>query len=255
MSKLRFEIAARDRFHNLCGESVSVGAGLIESRGQSDTGLAVVSLIENTVKVGDVLEKDDVLEIDGDIDLSALLGAPILAALLQIAEDAKVELGTAVVISGDCPLSKLFGEMCRWWTPVRIQLSKFDDSIDSSGPFSQVFRVSDENVQKELADLLQSSAAVSFVDFSGSSDAWDIMFEAAPYWSRLVAAAAVGSPMTIDFYNNIHRKGVTLIGKSITVDRLFTSPGCLFTERQLSAAVAILRSPSETARLISYLSA
>ena len=46
-----------------------------------------------------------------------------------------------------------------------------------------------------------------------------------PTWGRLVVAAESTEPATIDFYNNVHRKGVTVLGMPVSPLSVF-EPTC-----------------------------
>ena len=62
----------------------------------------------------------------------------------------------------------------------------------------------------EVRERTKASVGVAAIDLSGKAEITDVLFEGLPRLSRLMLAAYQGAPLNIDFYNNVHRKGVLL---------------------------------------------
>lgn len=254
MSRTICKISRIQQFHELFDQSVTVGTGTICRHNADEGRIGFASLVDETARVGDELREEDVVTILGGLSPDVLPLAPLLAAALQMADDSNLELGTTIVVCGDCTVSRLMGEIAKWWTPERINIRANEDN-DSVEPFSHVLHIADEHVQDSLTSMLSGAQSVSFVDFSGNPDAWNVMLESAPYWSRFVANARCQQPMTIDFYNDVHRKGATIVGRQMTCEKIYGPSSDLYAKEHLRRAVQILMNDSDSYRIASSIRA
>jgi hypothetical protein len=73
----------------------------------------------------------------------------------------------------------------------------------------------------ELKGRLTDCVGVAAIDASGKAEVTDVIFETLPRWGRLLLAAQRPTPINIDFYNNVHRKGIDMRGCSFDPLQVF----------------------------------
>jgi hypothetical protein len=253
VSNEEFKIVEIWRLDRVLGSPTTIGIGNLGGDDHSGTKKRIVKCVSDASRVGDVTSIEDAVSFASALGNRESLAIPLVATILRLSEEAHIELGDTLVICSDCSLGRLMGEMGKWWAPDRVNLGSEASPEPPTPYFSHQFRVSDENVQDQLGQLLSESKNVTFVDFSGSPDVWNVMLQAAPYWSRIVASALAEIPMTIDFYNNIHRKGVTIYGLPMTAQHLFLRSRAVYEERHLRKAETILSIPDDASRILASL--
>ena len=140
----------------------------------------------------------------------AVLLPPLIFAL-RIWERLGLELGEAAIYTAGSSLSRLVGQVAAWRGAIPvIQLGKEKEN-DSSLKALEFFAIDDtEDSIRLLSDRIKDKPGTAIVELSGLPECMDIILEIIPKWGRIMCAAHSGSPLTIDFYNNIHRKGVTV---------------------------------------------
>jgi threonine dehydrogenase-like Zn-dependent dehydrogenase len=116
-----------------------------------------------------------------------------LARALWAWEELGLELGETALISGEGPMARMvaLAASCRGACPVVLV-----------GSAAQGLPGAEE---------LAGRAGVAAVDLTGRSETVDALLEALPHGARLMLAGHESEPQTIDYYNNIHRKGVHLL--------------------------------------------
>jgi hypothetical protein len=137
------------------------------------------------------------------------LELPALAWSLWAWDQLDLELGELAIYCPGSPFDHLIGAAALMYgaLPV-IQIGTADFE---PAPGVQVVSSTDSGVLiGELRERSKKSAGVAALDLSGKAEITDVLFEGLPRASRLMLAAYRGTPLNIDFYNNVHRKGVLL---------------------------------------------
>jgi threonine dehydrogenase-like Zn-dependent dehydrogenase len=68
-----------------------------------------------------------------------------------------------------------------------------------------------EEALRQLKKRIQDKAGFAAIDLSGRPETIDLLLEVVPRWGRVMLAGRTRQPLTVDFYNNVHRKGVLLL--------------------------------------------
>lgn len=134
---------------------------------------------------------------------------PALIFALRVWEKLGLELGEAAIYTTGNSLSRLVGQVALWRgaSPV-IQLGKEEEN-NSKSHLVEFLAIDDaEDSIRLLSNRIKNKPGIAIVELSGNPEIIDIILEIIPKWGRIICAAHSGSPLTIDFYNNIHRKGV-----------------------------------------------
>jgi len=81
----------------------------------------------------------------------------------------------------------------------------------------------DPGMNARLAEVFEKANGAAVIELTGSPSVWDSILENLQMWGRILAAGPASSQLTIDFYNNVHRKSVTIKGaQSIDSDLAWT---------------------------------
>jgi hypothetical protein len=80
-----------------------------------------------------------------------------------------------------------------------------------------------ENDEQPLRKFFSSSTGFAAVDASGKSEVIDFIFEMMPQWGRMAFCHPKTASLTLDYYNNIHRKGAWVLSSLLTSNLLFHS--------------------------------
>ncbi len=68
--------------------------------------------------------------------------------------------------------------------------------------------ITDADAVKQFAATLSAFPAVCAVELSGRAESVDLVLEAVPRYARVLFAGPLGDRLTIDYYVNVHRKGM-----------------------------------------------
>jgi threonine dehydrogenase-like Zn-dependent dehydrogenase len=141
-----------------------------------------------------------------DTETTSLL--PHLAVALQAWSELGLELGEAAVVSGQGPFAGLLLLVATWrgGTPVLGWTSAEDNPFRVGAPGTE---------SGTPLEIIRATASAqpgfAAVDVGGNPGQIDVLLDAAPRFGRILLAAERMPPLTLDYYNNIHRKGVALL--------------------------------------------
>lgn len=171
--------------------------------------------------------KGGIVPVPPTITPDAALAAPILATMLAVWGELRLELGEIAVVSGNGVLSSIAGVAAA--TCGALPVVRLGSKVAQHGaPSYRVLVLSDESESSldRLRGIMSDGYGVAAVDLSGQPGVLDLLLESLPRYSRLMLAGCRSQPATIDYYNNIHRKGVLVMTRNLDpVNLLNTPPG------------------------------
>jgi hypothetical protein len=167
-----------------------------------------------------------------DLDGATALLAPPLALALWSWDRLNLELGELAIYTEGSPFSPLVAQAALWrgGCPV-IGLASGESRV--APPGVDFVSLSDPEVTgRELRARIAATPGFAAVDLSGRPDVIDVLFEVMPRWGRMMLAGSTRDRLTIDFYNNVHRKGMLLLTGVFDPARAFDEPwGEAFLQR------------------------
>jgi hypothetical protein len=149
------------------------------------------------------------LALDSALADDQALQVPALAWALWAWEQLHLELGELAIYCPGSPFDHLLGHAAL----LQGALPVFQVGAAEFAPPAGVEVLSDADAGTLLAELRKrtgKSPGVAAVDVRGKAEITDVLFEGLPRGSRMMLAAYRSSTLNIDFYNNVHRKGVLL---------------------------------------------
>jgi threonine dehydrogenase-like Zn-dependent dehydrogenase len=157
------------------------------------------------------------IDVPEEIDADAAVLLPFLAEALRAWDLLDLEIGSAAVVTQGSPWSGVLAAVARCYGGVPVLVggarAEGDSTID----------VSDADAVAKFAATLSAFPAVCGVELSGRAEAVDLLLEAAPPYAHVLFAGPRGDRLTIDYYVNVHRKGMHLKSTVLSPARVLTA--------------------------------
>lgn len=171
----------------------------------------VLAMVDAPRSTRVALQGSQCIPVPHSLGSDEALRALPLAMSLFVWDRLQLELGEAAVYTGDDGFADLVGQVAIWrgGSPV-IRLD--NDPERAPLPMGERQLMSDpEEALRQLRKRIQDKPGFTAIDLSGRPETIDLLLEAVPRWGRVMLAGRTLKPLTVDFYNNIHRKGVLLV--------------------------------------------
>lgn len=157
---------------------------------------------------------------------------PALAHALWIWEIAELELGDLAIVAGVTGSQDMISRVAEWRSGGRVL------SLTRSGPGTS----DSPATMQRLSAAVAAAPGVAAVICDDSASLLELVLEAMPAWGRIVIATRTGNPATIDFYNNVHRKGCRIVTVPSSPAQIHDELWCEGARPHVVRAVRILRS-------------
>jgi threonine dehydrogenase-like Zn-dependent dehydrogenase len=135
-----------------------------------------------------------------------------LASALYVWDRLQLELGEVAIYTAGSDFGDLIGQVAIWRgaLPV-IRLDNHSVGMPSLDKGERLSMADPEEALQKLRLRIKDKPGFAAVDFSGRPEVIDLILEAMPRWGRVMLAGRTKLPVTVDFYNNVHRKGALLL--------------------------------------------
>lgn len=144
-----------------------------------------------------------------------------LAFALWAWERLNLEIGEIALVSGDNAFSCFFAQAARLYGALPVfQLG--NDLKDFQGIDNiEINRDEPLATIELLRNRIQDKTGFAAIDLSGKPEIIDVIFEVLPKWGKLMLLKQTKYPLTIDYYNNLHRKGIYMLSYEFNPAVLF----------------------------------
>jgi hypothetical protein len=170
-------------------------------------------------------------------EIQASTLAPAVSAVLSVWDRLQLEVGEVAVVTDGHPWSRLAALAATWYGALPVVF--LTDSVADIPGVTRLSFAGQETNARELAALLGSRPAVAAAELGGTAGMVDLLLETLPRSSRLMLAGHAGERLTIDYYLNVHIKGVRLVSTVLGGDDHFLDPGLNARTGRLLARPAI----------------
>jgi hypothetical protein len=133
-----------------------------------------------------------------------------IAVSLRMWDRLGLSLGEAVVVTGGHRWSRVAALVATWYGAVPVMMYS-NDSRPLPPGVTRLEIPDPADRARALASTLNGVPAVVAADLTGRADAVDMLLEGLPQMSRLMLAGNAAEALTIDYYVNVHRKGLHLM--------------------------------------------
>lgn len=219
-------------------------AARAETSGASGNGRVLVML--DAVASG-VVEVDAgrALEIPADTSSEAALAAPLVAEALRAWDLLGLELGAAAVVTDGLPWSPLVASVARCYGAIPTVAG-------GNATGGERILAWDAESVAAFAKTLKPYPAVCAIELSGRADSVDLLLEAVPRDTRMLFAGPGQDRLTIDYYVNVHRKGLHLSSTVLSARQAFS--GAASDQHRVQRALRLLASPTRAAGCLEAIS-
>ena len=243
----------------IAGERTAVErvSALVERNGlswhRSDAGYALVRLpagpavaarralaaIDSPSTRQPFVDPSTAIDIPDELDAELAVLLPFVTEALRAWDLLDLEIGSAAIITDGSPWSGLVAAAARCYGAVPISVG---------GSRTAGAAIADADALARLAATLGAYPAVCGVELSGRADVVDLVFEAVPRDARVLMAGPAGERLTIDYYVNVHRKGMHLKSTVLSPGRLLRAEES--DRRRASRACRLLVNPQRSAAFL-----
>jgi hypothetical protein len=133
-----------------------------------------------------------------------------LSAVLALWDRLDLEIGDTAVVTDGHRWSQLAALVAVWYGALPVLLLTRTPGEVIPGVTNLVRTGTDEDA-RGLATLLRDRPGVAAAELTGEPGTVDVILEAMPSAARVMLAGEVGDRLTIDFYSNVHLKGLRLL--------------------------------------------
>lgn len=148
-------------------------------------------------------------------DVAAAL--PAVSAALWVWDTMSLQIGEIAVVTDGHRLSRLVALAATWYGAEPALLVTGNPASTPPG-VTAVSDVTGSDETRAMAARLARRPGVVAVELSGRAEAVDLLLESIPMWTRVMFAGPRREAFTIDYYVNVHRKGLTLVSGVIEGD-------------------------------------
>jgi hypothetical protein len=140
-------------------------------------------------------------------DVEALV--PMVATALGLWDSLRLEIGEAAVLSGDHRYAGLIALTAIWHGAVPV-LQLCTNAAAVPAGVEPISCGDPRDAIRVLSRRLARCPGVAAVDLTGRAESVDVLLASLPRFARLLLTGSAAEPLTIDFYANVHRKGLEL---------------------------------------------
>ena len=187
---------------------------IVGASGRASIGATVIAPTSIVPGMAGRIRASQCFELPAALSPDRVDVVPQLAHALWVWECAGLELGEAAVYAVGSDVSRLIERVAAWrcgGQVIRLQQGgrRADDS--SAADAVQIETTDPALAIEALSAIFRRAPGVVAAVCTANSAVINAILESAPMWARFVLATDVTDPATIDFYNNVHRKGSRIL--------------------------------------------
>jgi hypothetical protein len=138
----------------------------------------------------------------------------LVTKALWVWDTLRLEIGEVALITDDHRDANLMALAATWYGASPV-LFITDDEVSVPRGVTPLRPIAGGPETKALAARLSERPGAAAIDLTGRSDTVDVLLEAMPRFSRLLLGGTSREPLTIDYYVNVHRKGLRLVSAAL----------------------------------------
>jgi hypothetical protein len=150
----------------------------------------------------------EVVEMDAPSEDVAALSQAV-SAVLWLWDSVGLELGEVALVTDGHRWSRLAAVVATWYGAIPILFITATPGEVAPG-VTAVASTGSEKEARDLAAMVRGRPGIAAAELSGTAAMVDLLLEALPRGSRVIIAGNAREPLTIDYYLNVHIKGVSL---------------------------------------------
>ena len=240
---------------NLNGEENSViSLGAVLQQGNNNFGFpAGTPMIVQHMKNGlnqVTAHPNNIIKLPGNLPAEKIQMLLQLTFSLWAWDLLKLEIGECALVAGHHPF---FNTLCQsaLWRGALPVICLTDDKLEDKRFDIIYINPSDSETTTELlANITKAKYGFAAINVSGQPGIIDIILNSMPKWGRLLFAGHSTQPLTIDYYNNVHRSGALLYSTNMNPINIVDWINRNKCDEYIEQSYRILANKEMTAQLI-----
>lgn len=162
-----------------------------------------------------LVPEERVLKIPQGLSFDKASFFSLSSIALQGIRKAKIELGDSVVVLGQGPVGQLALQFAKLSGAIPlVGVDLYDNRLDisSRGGANYTLNPRKINLGKKIKEITKGKGVKIVIEATGSPEAIPLSFELASRLGRVILLASTRGESKINFYSQIHKKGVVVIG-------------------------------------------
>ncbi len=211
-------------------------AGIIIALGEGVKGLDIGDkVVSPSPHASLVLVKEDRLfKIPPEVPPEEATFFNLISIALQGIRKAQLEIGESVAVLGLGLVGQLAAQLARACGAIPvIGIDYFDYRLKIAAELGvdYVVRAADGEVVSKVLEITKGKGADVVIEATGSPDAIPIAFRIAKWHGRVVLLGSTRGVNLVNFYSDVHRKGLIVIGAHNSVRPKYESHKYFWTHR------------------------
>jgi hypothetical protein len=182
-------------------------------------------------------------------DATALI--PPVASALAAWDALDLEIGELAIVTGGDAGSRIAALVATWYGALPVVLVGAPDAPAPPAGVEPLVFADPDAAMADLAARIGKHPGVAAVDLSGRLEYVDLLLATIPMFARVMLAGPPRERLTIDFYSNVHRKGLILRSTTFQPD---SGDRDDVASRRVARAASLLSDPSRLASAAAALS-
>ena len=206
--------------YNLVGEVVQVGSEVTDYQ----PGERVVCQGQHASHV--VMKAERCLHISSDLPDDEAIFFQLLAIATQGVRKSGLEIGEATAIIGAGPVGLLSLQVARLAGAMPLMvIDKEAQRLSKAGELgADITLTTGANLRKSIQDALGADGVPVVIEVTGDPEAIPVAFQIAALRGRVVLlGSARGETEHVNFYRDVHKKGLPIVGAHIDTTRMVTT--------------------------------
>jgi hypothetical protein len=171
---------------------------------------------------------------------------PVVACALAIWDALALEIGDTAIVTSAGWTGHLVATVGSWYGAGPLVIGAPGLAPGPPG-CDRLIAEDAETAIKDLQKRLQGRAGVAAVELTGRAGLVDLMLQTVPTFARLMFAGDARERLTVDFYNNVHRKGLLLHSGQFDPAAAVAAPWAGTAGACFSRAARLLTRPARAA--------
>ncbi|MFW9873685.1 MAG: hypothetical protein ACFFG0_11315 [Candidatus Thorarchaeota archaeon] len=178
-------------------------------------------ILSSDIKNNFYVNLDECIEIPNKINSKLSLIIPLVAKELELFEKINLEIGELVIVTGEGLIPRLLS-LCALWHGAKYVIH-----ITAEKTYlPEIETIKFENLSKNVISIalnqkVNTTPGFVAIDTSGKANIIDYLLETLPVWGRLILMGNTEPQLTIDYYNNVHRKAADIVVTEFNIETIF----------------------------------
>ena len=190
-----------------------------------------------------LVSHDKVLKIPTEVSFDEAVFFSLGSIALQGVRKAGIELGESIVVIGQGLIGLLalqLAKLCGGMPIIAIDLHDYRLDLSLKLGADYIMNPRKVNLEKEIAEITENKGADITIEASGNPNAIPLALKLTGKLGRVVLLGSPRGLSKVNFYSDVHKKGISIIGAHASIRPQRESFRHLWTDRDDSTLILSL---------------